>query len=103
MCGVLGNVLPVQESKQIAQTRESDQAFVAQGSPRDVAGDENRCAQPGPLRAPVFNDLGTLVLEALLQCSPACLIDRMLIRPRDGVAARRQTTASRPTPRLPIR
>ena len=39
---VLGDVLPVQEADQIAQPRESDQAFVTQGGPRDFAGDENR-------------------------------------------------------------
>jgi len=42
MRGVLRNVLPIQKPKQIAQPRESDQAFVSQNGARDAAGDKNR-------------------------------------------------------------
>ena len=42
MRGVLGNILPIQESKEISQPCKADQAFVTQGCARDVAGDENR-------------------------------------------------------------
>ena len=40
---------------------------------------------------PVFDDLGTLVLQALLQGSPASLIHRMAVGSRNGDAAQRDT------------
>ena len=42
MRDVLGDVLAVQEPEQIAQPCESNQTFVTQGSPGDVASDEDR-------------------------------------------------------------
>ena len=85
----LRDLLAIQEPKQIPEAREADQALGVQGSAGDLPRHQNRRAHPGAGGVPVFDNLGAIILNALLRRAGAGFVYRVPIRAGDIDAAQR--------------
>lgn len=82
VASVFGKVLAVQGAQQIAEPCEADDELVPEIRLPKVAGEHDRCTDPGVKFGPVLHDFRPVVVESVPRGLLTGFVDRKLIRAR---------------------